>query len=79
MQDTANKLLTVCTVYDEFPNIQFQGNSVMSQALAQYLHASLKEFWKRSKKVRPREPRAHLLILDRGSDIVSPVIHDYFY
>ena len=29
--------------------------------------------------MRPREPRARLLILDRSFDIVAPVIHDYFY
>jgi len=29
--------------------------------------------------LRPREPRARLLILDRSFDIVAPVIHDYFY
>lgn len=51
----------------------------MSKMLAEQLHHNLKEFYKRSKKVRPREPRAHLLILDRGSDIISPVIHDYYY
>ena len=39
----------------------------------------MKEFYKRSKKVRPREPRGNLLIVDRGFDIISPVIHDYSY
>ena len=29
--------------------------------------------------MKPREPRATLLLLDRSFDIVSPVIHDYFY
>ena len=43
------------------------------------VHNSLKEFYKRSKKVRPREPRGNLLIVDRGFDIISPVMHDYFY
>jgi len=36
-------------------------------------------FYKRSRKVRPREPRATMLIVDRSFDLVSPVIHDYYY
>jgi syntaxin-binding protein 1 len=47
--------------------------------LAEALHSNLKEFYKRSKKIRPREPRATFLILDRSFDVVSPVIHDYYY
>jgi syntaxin-binding protein 1 len=79
IQETANKLLTVCTVYDELPNIMYQANSEFSKELAMKVHNSLKEFYKRSKKVRPREPRGNLLIVDRGFDIISPVMHDYFY
>lgn len=29
--------------------------------------------------MKPREPRATLLLVDRSFDIVSPVIHDYYY
>lgn len=80
LQETANKLLTVCTVYNEFPNILYQANSEFSQTLAVRVHATLKDFYKRSKKsVQPREPRGNLLIVDRGNDIISPVLHDYFY
>ena len=43
------------------------------------MNSSLKEFYKRSKKVKPREPRGSILIVDRSLDIISPVIHDYYY
>ena len=26
-----------------------------------------------------REPRGTILILDRGFDLIAPVIHDYYY
>ena len=39
----------------------------------------MKEFYKGHKKLKPREPRATLLLVDRSFDIVSPVMHDYYY
>ena len=77
--EMSHRLLTVCTVYDECPNIQYLGRSEQAKSLAEALHSNLKTFYKRSKKVRPREPRATFLIVDRSFDIVAPVIHDYYY
>jgi len=78
-EQVTHKLLTVCTVYDEFPNIQYLGRSKICKELAEKLQSTLKEFYKRSKKLKPREPQATLLLVDRSFDIISPVIHDYYY
>ena len=75
----AHKLMTVCTVYDEYPHIQYQGSSVICKAIATQLHKNLKEFYRRTKNVRYKEPRGKFVIPDRSFDIISPVAHDYYY
>lgn len=35
--ELAHRLLTVCTVYDEFPYIQYQGKSSTAKSLAESL------------------------------------------
>lgn len=77
--EITHRLLTVCTVYNEFPYIQYQGSSQICHEIAGKLQSNLSTFYKRTKRIKPREPRATFLIVDRSIDIVSPVIHDYYY
>ena len=74
-----HRLLTVCTVYDEFPNIRYLGQSPTCKSFAEKLQDNFKQFYKRNKKVKPHMPRATFLLLDRSFDLVAPVIHDYYY
>jgi hypothetical protein len=39
----------------------------------------LEDFYTNFKKAKPREPRGTMLILDRGFDLIAPVVHDFFY
>ena len=79
--ELAHRLFTVCTCLLEFPHVQYQSESILSQALARRLTEMLKKFYQQLKESgkKFREPRGTLLVLDRGFDLIAPVIHDYFY
>lgn len=63
----------------EFPYVQYQGESIIAKSLAKKLNESLRNFYEKSRNIKVREPRGTILILDRGFDLIAPVIHDYFY
>lgn len=77
--EITHRLMTVCTCYDEFPYIMYQGKSKLAQAISEKLHENLKNFYNRSKRIKPRMPRASFLIVDRSFDLISPFIHDFYY
>lgn len=52
---------------------------MIAKALAKRLNESLRNFYEKSKNIKVREPRGTILLLDRGFDLIAPVIHDYFY
>jgi syntaxin-binding protein 1 len=79
LDELAHRLFTVCAIFTEFPYVQYQSESVLSKTLAVKLHDALKKFYSQSKNQKVREPRGTILILDRGFDLISPVIHDYYY
>ncbi len=63
----------------EYPYVQYQGESVIAKNLAKKLNEALKKFYSQTKNIKVREPRGTILLLDRGFDLISPAIHDYFY
>ena len=79
IQELANRLFTVCAIHMEYPYIQYQQESDFSRVLASVLHNQFEEFYKDANYNRIKQPRGHLLILDRTFDLISPVVHDFFY
>jgi hypothetical protein len=80
LDEMCNRLFTVCSVFMENPYIQYQGNSSLCKTLATKLNKALSDFYGASHKdIKVREPRGTLLVLDRTFDLLSPVLHDYFY
>jgi Sec1 family len=81
LEELSNRLFTVCSVFMEHPYILYQGKSPMAKTLAQKLNESLAKFYSNSAngKIKKREPRGQLIILDRAFDLLTPVLHDYFY
>lgn len=79
IHELANRLFTVCAIHMEYPYIQYQGNSEFSKTLASILLELFEEFYDGKNSNRIKQPRGSLLICDRTFDLVSPVVHDFFY
>ena len=79
IHELANRLFTVCAIHMERPYIQYQGDSEFSRVLASVLHEQFEEFYSGQNQGRVKEPRGSLLIVDRSFDLISPVVHDFFY
>ena len=67
------KLITVCAVLQQFPNIQYQKNSTICAKVADLLNLELKKLFK------GKDRQGILLITDRTLDPATPLLHDYNY
>ena len=47
--------------------------------MASVLHELFEEFYQGANQARIKQPRGSLIILDRTFDLISPVVHDFFY
>ena len=79
IDELANRLFTVCAIHMEYPYVQYQGDSMFARVLASTLQELLVEFYSEQDERKIKEPRGHLLILDRTFDLISPVVHDFYY
>ena len=81
LNELCHRLFTVCSVFMEFPWVQYQGNSPLAKALAVKLNEYLTRFYttQAKEKIRIREPRGTMIICDRSFDLLSPVLHDFYY
>ena len=67
------KLMTVCAVMQQYPNIQYQKSSNVCAKIAELLNIELKKLFK------GKEKSGILLITDRTLDPATPMLHDYNY
>jgi len=76
----AEKLLTVCCTLNEYPYIQYYGNSYYCKEVAVSLNKMMSDFMsKTSKNFEPRDPRGTFIIVDRVYDLNAPLMHEYCY
>ena len=86
----ADRLVTVCATLNEFPYIRYKQTSGICSSLASIFKMKMDEFvhanpdwWyhgsgKSEKKSAERE-RSTILLLDRTSDCLTPLMHDFTY
>jgi hypothetical protein len=81
LDELCNRLFTVCSVFMEYPWVQYQGNSPLAKCLGVKLNECLNRFYntQAKDKIKLREPRGTMLICDRSFDLLSPLLHDYYY
>lgn len=76
----ADRLATIIPTFMEFHNIQIIWNknqNMISATIANRLASRLEGFV--AKSGSPSAPPTRFIILDRSADILTPVMHDYFY
>ena len=71
------KLLSLCTTISEDPIIRFNYNSKYCSAIAKAFIPLIDSFRTKNNSFFPRNPRCHLLLLDRSCDIWSPLQHGF--
>jgi syntaxin-binding protein 1 len=85
----AEKLVTVCATLNEYPHIRFRKSSAMAKSLASVFHLKMDAFvaqnpkwWYHGgpSKISPSQrERGVLLLMDRATDCLTPLMHDFTY
>lgn len=73
------QIFTVCSLLNEKPFIQYQGDSKLAQKVSSALNKQFKDFEQKMPGHEFKDPRSTILILDRSFDLTAPLLHDYAY
>ncbi|KAL7578402.1 hypothetical protein ACA910_012799 [Epithemia clementina (nom. ined.)] len=87
-----DRLVTVCATLNEYPHIRYPESSKLGTRVAKLFHKKMDEFvaqnpswWyhggpsKSSGSGTAKAERGTLLLLDRASDCLTPLMHDFTY
>ncbi|GMH84407.1 hypothetical protein TrVE_jg5150 [Triparma verrucosa] len=84
--DIAGKLVTVCATMNEYPHVRFDKRSRVARETAQEFHERLNVFmsqnpswWFHGGQSHTTRSRSTLLLLDRTSDPLTPLLHEFTY
>eukprot|EP01094_Clydonella_sp_ATCC50884_P014889 TRINITY_DN2545_c0_g1_i2.p1 TRINITY_DN2545_c0_g1~~TRINITY_DN2545_c0_g1_i2.p1 ORF type:complete len:441 (+),score=141.99 TRINITY_DN2545_c0_g1_i2:170-1324(+) len=76
----AKQLMTVCASLGENPFIRYHQHSDLCMALASILQDHIDTYAEENgDALTSGDHRATLLILERGHDLVAPLVHDFYY
>lgn len=75
----SSKLVTLMAVLNEYPIIRFAQSQRVSSAIADSVKQKLDTLARSATGWSPNEDRAILLILDRTTDPITPLLHEFTY
>lgn len=84
--EITDKLVTVCASLNEYPHIRYKGSSRVGTTLANLFNEKFtsyigknKNWWYHGDSMHTQRGRSTLLILSRGDDCLSPLVHEFTY
>lgn len=81
IEHIAEQLATLCASLGEFPIIRYSVHNSLNKRLALQLQSRLHDYKRDNEELSQAlmRPRASLIILDRGVDPISPLMHELTY
>jgi len=78
LERMAEQLATLCSTLGEFPSIRYRAESSMTKQLAEILLQRLQSYKKDEPSMGEGQEKvkSQLIILDRGFDVTSPLLHE---
>uniref|UniRef100_A0A1A8FNT7 Syntaxin binding protein 3 n=1 Tax=Nothobranchius korthausae TaxID=1143690 RepID=A0A1A8FNT7_9TELE len=82
LETLAEQLVTLCATLDEYPGVRYKrdGNTENAKTLAEMVDTRLARHYELDDSGKKKEKtQAQLLIVERGFDPVSPILHELTY
>ncbi|XP_032380885.1 syntaxin-binding protein 3 [Etheostoma spectabile] len=80
LETLADQLVTLCATLDEYPGVRYKNNMVNAKILAEMVDNKLAKHYELDDSGKKKEKtQAQLLIVERGIDPVSPILHELTY